>query len=49
MHLLLELCHERAVGGEDDVFLLQLHRDQRLALPVVNKDVQIDTGKRGRG
>ena len=40
MHLLLELGHEGSVGREDDVLLLQLHRDEGLALTVVNEDVQ---------
>ena len=46
VHLLLELGHEGSVGREDDVLLLQLHRDEGLALTVVNEDVQAHAEKK---
>ena len=46
MHLHLELGHEGSVGREDDVLLLQLHRDEGLALTVVNEDVQAHAEKK---
>ena len=42
VHLLLELGHQRSVGGQHDVLVLKLQRDQGLRLAVVNENVEID-------
>ena len=41
VHVFLELCHQGPIGGEDNVLVLKLQRDQRLALTVMHKNVQV--------
>ena len=47
VHIFLEFGHQGTVGGEHNVLVLQFQGDQRLALAVMHKNVEIHAKKEG--